>query len=190
MGILKPTFAAGLLVFAMVARGATPTSCAIDDSAVIDASLAYESAHHWRLRGSQTLVLYDELVAPESAFLQGNEIDGVAARSLIERTTHVLRLETAPNVKEIVFVPSSEVTKIFGSKPRSGEGAWKDFYSKFPNARGLISMSAPGYNLTKCTAVVYVLRQSGVMASEGKFVTLRFDGGRWVVKRSIRAWVS
>jgi len=72
-------------------------------------------------------------------------------------------------------------------------GGWKEFYAKYPNSGGLISMSAVGFNADKTIALVYMGYSCGGLCGSGGFHVLKKINGSWAEIKwagASCAWVS
>jgi hypothetical protein len=67
---------------------------------------------------------------------------------------------------------------------------WRDYYEKFPRARGLIAFSRPGLDADRKYALVYFHATCGTLCGERGYVLLRFIAGRWMVLRRVVTMMS
>ena len=74
------------------------------------------------------------------------------------------------------LVPKASINRLFG---KNGAGGWKNFYSKFPDSGGFITMSAVGFNVDKTVAVVYVGHRCGSLCGGGRYHFLQKTNGKW-----------
>jgi hypothetical protein len=88
-----------------------------------------------------------------------------------------------------VLLTDAEVSQIFspGSDPSLG---WQTFYSKYPEARGIITLSRVGFNAAGDEALVYVGSQFESLGAEGLYYLLVRQGDAWVVDQQAVTWVS
>jgi hypothetical protein len=74
------------------------------------------------------------------------------------------------------LVSKSSVEDIFVKK---GVAGWEDFYAKYPESGGVISMSAVGFNADKTIALVYMGHSCGGLCGGGTYHVLRKTDGKW-----------
>ncbi|MGH9819763.1 MAG: hypothetical protein ACRD43_06305 [Pyrinomonadaceae bacterium] len=68
------------------------------------------------------------------------------------------------------------IKKLFDEK---SIGGWKDFYAKYPDSGGIISMSAVGFNVDKTIALVYMGHSCGGLCGGGRYHMLQKTDGKW-----------
>lgn len=56
---------------------------------------------------------------------------------------------------------------------------WRQYLLRHPNFPGFIELSQVGFNKDKTIAVVYMVRNCGVMCSGGDLIVLGKESGRW-----------
>jgi len=74
------------------------------------------------------------------------------------------------------LVTKASVDEIFAKK---GVAGWADFYAKYPDSGGVISMSAVGFNAEKTIAIVYMGHSCGGLCGGGSYHVLQKTGGKW-----------
>ena len=67
---------------------------------------------------------------------------------------------------------------------------WEGFYATYPNSRGYMVLSLPGYSRDGDTAVIYVASAAGLYAGSGFVHVLKREGDHWRVIESNTAWIS
>jgi hypothetical protein len=67
---------------------------------------------------------------------------------------------------------------------------WKEYYWKYPRARGLIAFSRPGFDKDRRYALVYFHTTCGNLCGERGYVLLRYIAGRWIVVRRVVTMMS
>ena len=73
---------------------------------------------------------------------------------------------------------------------RSTPTGWDDFYAKYPNSQGVLTLSRVGFNNAKDTAVLYAGNQSHWVAGEGNMVLMKKTAGRWTLQDEAMMWIS
>lgn len=66
---------------------------------------------------------------------------------------------------------------------------WERFNEKFPNS-GYTQFSHVGFNTKMDQAFVYVGRMAGPLMGYGSYYLLEKQGGSWVIKEELMAWIS
>ncbi|MFT3745908.1 MAG: hypothetical protein QM785_16665 [Pyrinomonadaceae bacterium] len=74
------------------------------------------------------------------------------------------------------LVPSLDIDAIFKTKGIEG---WKDFYAKYPDSGGSITLSAVGFNADKTFAIAYVGHSCGGLCGGGRYHVLKKADGKW-----------
>lgn len=70
------------------------------------------------------------------------------------------------------------------------QDGWQEFYNRYPNASGIITLSNVGFNLTATQALVYFGNQSNWLAGAGYYVLLKKTNGVWVMEQQVMTWIS
>ena len=70
------------------------------------------------------------------------------------------------------------------------EDYWYAHYTVFPTSMGTLSLSRVGYDATHTWAVVAYDHGCAGLCGSGWFVSLRREGMRWVIVKSVMVWVS
>jgi len=106
-------------------------------------------------------------------FEKKNEEKGELARRL------------ALTVKYVLLGNQSQATS-----PEDYTKQWKEFYEKYPNSPGIISLSRVGFNSNKDQAVVYVANSCAGLCGKGYYVFLMKSDKGWIVQKEMMLWVS
>ena len=67
---------------------------------------------------------------------------------------------------------------------------WEEFYQKYPNSPGIISLSRVGFNSHKDQAIVYIANSCGDLCGKGYYVLLMKSEQGWKVQKEMFLWVS
>lgn len=84
------------------------------------------------------------------------------------------------------LVASSEIKSIFGTR---GD-VWGRYYEKYPNARGLLSLSRVGFHSDGDQAAFYISNSCGGLCGGGYFVIMEKVHSNWKVVQEIQVSVS
>jgi hypothetical protein len=83
------------------------------------------------------------------------------------------------------LVDKTEVDSIFNKG-----GWWTDYYRKYPNSQGILSLSRVGFSPDGKQAVFYASNGCGGKCGTGTYVVMeRVDSG-WKVAKEILIWIS
>jgi len=85
-----------------------------------------------------------------------------------------------------VLIGSKEMDDIF----HRDEDGWDEFYQRYPNSPGTITLSRVGFSTDLKRALVYIGHQSHWRAGSGHFVVLRKENGDWRVQGKTMIWIS
>ena len=86
---------------------------------------------------------------------------------------------------KLVFINKTEADEIF--KDNRG---WDNFYARYPDSQGMMTLSRVGFNPQVDMALVYVGNQSDWLAGAGYYVVLKKESGNWVVQGQLMTWIS
>ena len=169
-------------------------SCTQDDDAIINEALSYEVKNNYRANSNDIVIMYDGIVKPPKKFFsRGNsflKFSNEAIESLFLRSSESgIRTFISSN-KQVVFVGHDSIDQLFDGYKSTPELLWERFYVVFPDAIGMINASVPGYDKRRKQAIVYFVRQSGVLSAEGFVVRLRCKQGQWSADYRKSLWVS
>jgi hypothetical protein len=70
------------------------------------------------------------------------------------------------------------------------QDGWGIFYSRYPDAPGITSVSRVGFNEAMDQALVYIGTQSHWLAGAGYFVLMKKVAGAWVIDQQVMTWIS
>jgi hypothetical protein len=68
--------------------------------------------------------------------------------------------------------------------------AWKQYYSAYPSATGLIRFSRVGIDVEKKQALLYKSLWCGTHCGDGALIFMQQQRGHWKIVRSVQLWVS
>ena len=85
-----------------------------------------------------------------------------------------------------VLVADKEIDKLFNDK----DGWWDEFYKRYPDSGGFISLSRPGFNAVMDQAFVYIEHYCGALCGTGHYVLLQKRKDRWKVVKQEMVWIS
>lgn len=68
--------------------------------------------------------------------------------------------------------------------------SWDSFNDAFPDADGLVKVSLPVFFADGKSAVVYLVKQCGVLCGAGFYIELKQTTAEWQVSRREAAWIS
>jgi hypothetical protein len=83
-----------------------------------------------------------------------------------------------------ILLSDKEIDRIFNS------GGWDEFYSQYPNSRGIVWISRVGFNKKKTQALFYFGNQYTDSAGEGYLILLTKAGGAWKEQTHVTVWIS
>jgi hypothetical protein len=84
------------------------------------------------------------------------------------------------------LIGSNELEDIF----QTDRNGWDEFYQRYPNSPGTITLSRVGFNASMNHALVYIGIQSYWRAGSGHFVVLEKENETWSVQGKILIWIS
>ena len=67
---------------------------------------------------------------------------------------------------------------------------WSNFYKKYPDSQGIMTLSRVGFNKDLNQALVYVGNRKGGLSGMGLFILLSKGNGNWIIQDKYSAWVS
>jgi hypothetical protein len=80
-----------------------------------------------------------------------------------------------------------EFTAFFKIKSFDG---WNDFYKKYPNSSGYISVSRVGFNTNFTRALLYKSNSCGSLCGSGDYVLFEKADGIWKAVNWFNCWMS
>lgn len=67
---------------------------------------------------------------------------------------------------------------------------WEIFYKKYPNSRGIVSVSRIGFNGEKNQALVYFEHWCLSLCGTGNYIVLKKENGNWKIAEWAEMWIS
>lgn len=116
----------------------------------------------------------------------GPVIPAALLASIVERSREALILPQPISSERLVITNAKVIDRMF----RNSDNGWLQFRKKFRGAHGLLEFSAPGYNSSRSTSILYVSLTSGPLNGVGVFFVLSKISDKWVVTWSESLWVS
>jgi hypothetical protein len=83
------------------------------------------------------------------------------------------------------LVDKTEVDSIFNKG-----GWWTDYYKKYPNSQGILSLSRVGFSPDGNQAVFYASNGCGGKCGTGTYVVMKRVDSGWKVAKEILTWIS
>ncbi len=77
-----------------------------------------------------------------------------------------------------------------GHKGRPADWGWPGIERAYPESKGWMTVSLPGYSPDGNTAVIYTALGCGMLCGSGGYVYLVRNGGRWEIKDRVHIWSS
>lgn len=111
-----------------------------------------------------------------------------------QRLAQALRLPAPTHV-----LSAEELTEIFSGNPPETPGVtqllvdrnWKEFYRRYPRAKGYEAFSPIGYSMNGSEALFYHEHSCGSLCGAGTVVWVTRDSnGNWKVRKTINLWIS
>ncbi len=125
----------------------------------------------------QLAYLKESLPEVDQAMLDDFQARNAQAEPLAGRFTFKVKVK---------LISQDEVKQFFDP----GGGAWDEFYKRYPNSQGIMTLSKVGFNVAGDRALVYVGNQSHFLAGTGYAVVLARKGGVWTILNQIMLWIS
>jgi hypothetical protein len=70
------------------------------------------------------------------------------------------------------------------------QNGWEMFYSRYPDAPGITSVSRVGFNAAMDQALVYIGTESHWLAGVGYYVLMMKVDGIWTINQRVMTWIS
>ena len=99
----------------------------------------------------------------------------LAAYREINKKAKMLQRKFAPAFR-YALVSKASIHNYFAI---AGVDGWREFYRKYPDSGGYITMSAVGFNADKTIAIVYMGHSCGGLCGGGTYHFLRKAEGKW-----------
>jgi hypothetical protein len=93
------------------------------------------------------------------------------------------------NGHDVTLITDEELSKIF-TRAAGGDGWWPDFYERYPNAQGVLTLSRTGVSSDGTQALIYYGNQWDGLAGIGEIVLLEKTENRWTIAKRARVWIS
>lgn len=119
--------------------------------------------------------------------LQFQEVIQKIPRQLLLELAAANRFSTSvpvPKFDNVISLSAKQVEASFG------ENGWRDFYSAFPNANGLVKVSRAVISRDATMALIYVSHTCDGTCGFGALYLLRRSGNSWVISDSAGLWIS
>lgn len=89
----------------------------------------------------------------------------------------------------VTLISDEEISQIF-TLGSGGSGWWPEFYERFPDSQGLLSLSRVGVSSDGTQALLYYQNTWGGLAGIGEFVVLDKARDRWSIGERLPVWRS
>ena len=99
--------------------------------------------------------------------------------------SHTLKTSMILGSRYILF-SLEDMQGLFGEN----QNGWDIFYTRYPEAPGIITVSKVGFNLAADQALVYLGIQSHWLAGSGTYFLLVKKDGVWEIDQSVMTWIS
>lgn len=142
------------------------------------------------VKGAKSLVLPNTFAAAIGDSLPSNlwphvHTDTRLTEDFVNKNSRSCAVEAFFALSVPYFVcGDGELKEIFGL------GGWDEFYRRFPDSNGLVSISRVGFNSQMTQALACVGIQSHWLMGHGSYYLLEKECDEWKIKLSARAWVS
>lgn len=118
----------------------------------------------------------------------GHELDSSVLNDYLERNKDRGPLsKSIPTDLPKFWLPDAEEEALFKDKKHDG---WKSFYTKYPDAGGIMAFSRVGFNEKRDRALVYSTIGCGWLCGTGHYFLLKREPGKWILEKSRMAWIS
>ncbi len=115
---------------------------------------------------------------------------GVSAQTsdsfLARNTSRSLAFRPANLGVPYVLFTQDEVNSLFSTN----QDGWQLFYGKYPDARGILTLSRAGFDTALDQALVYAGMLSQFYGSSGRYVLLNKVNGTWTIDQKVTTWHS
>jgi hypothetical protein len=100
----------------------------------------------------------------------GSTLENYASVNRVPR--RLLRM--FPVDKAYILVPKRELDELIL------KSHWEDFYTRYPDAEGYVSVSSVGFNAQKTKALLAMTYSCGILCMHGTYYFMEKQNGRWV----------
>jgi hypothetical protein len=83
------------------------------------------------------------------------------------------------------LVEKTEIDAIF-----EHGGWWTDYYKKYPNSQGFLTLSRVGFSADGKQAMFYAVNECGGKCGTGTYVLMEKAESHWLVVKEILMWIS
>ncbi|MGO9642913.1 MAG: hypothetical protein ACLP1Y_16590 [Candidatus Acidiferrales bacterium] len=130
-------------------------------------------------------------LAPSGAGRPDVQAETAADFEAKQRESFRLERKFSPKLS-YVLVSESDLRDVFhhDANGKISSQPWQEFYEKYPEAQGIMSLSRVGFNKAKDEALVYLIRQWNLLGGSAFYYVLARRGGAWKVKSKILVWLS
>jgi hypothetical protein len=87
----------------------------------------------------------------------------------------------------VLLLEPEELEEIFVGDPFYG---WREFYSRYPDAQGILTLSRVGFNADMSRALVYVGHSCDSLFGVGYYLILVKKDGEWSVQDEVQKWIA
>lgn len=89
----------------------------------------------------------------------------------------------------VSLLSEEEKAKIF-TRGSGGDGWWPDFYERYPNAQGILTLSRVGVNSEGTQALLYYGSSRAGLSGMGEMIILEKHNDRWIITERVMVWQS
>jgi hypothetical protein len=125
-----------------------------------------------------------------SGFDKDGRFNKECVKSLKDNNMSVWKLSKDMLLVKEYFLVANQLEQI-DSDMRSGIDGWKNYYGRYPNSQGLLSLSRAGFCKDKTQALVYIANRFSADGGWGRLVFLKVNADKqWQVVEEIVLWIS
>lgn len=180
--------AAALAAFLMAVSCATNRGITVEDEQVLSAVVDQLCRYH-----SNGYDLLSSLSAVVNPNFTPTNMDVSARQSLLDRNRSAASLPEFNTCEGLRRTDAKEIDNYL-ENPSWGamRERWAAFYKRYVDAKGVMTLSLPGYSKSGDVAIVQVSGACNDLCGSGFFWVLRKVAGRWQVDphRVIQGWTS
>ena len=89
----------------------------------------------------------------------------------------------------VSIVAEHELSKIF-NRAEGGGGWWPEYYERFADAQGILTLSRVGFNSEGTQALLYYGNQYAGLGGKGEMVLFDRVDNRWLITKRYMIWIS
>ena len=187
-----------LVLGAMLVSGTEKTEVSAEEYAVYSAYLSGIENSPNDGKAVKLIVINDHTTAIEGSCSRDNiakynqRITKDELRPLFEnlqtRSKESVSLDRLFNIKhDYVLLDERTFADFFRAKDLEG---WEDFYKKYPDSSGYISLSRVGFNTTRTKAIIFRKQNCGPLCSSGDYILFEKIDGKWKDVGRFNCWIS